>query len=1158
MDTTLKLYQFDGQDNIPFPYNGGGYIGEQAELLDFTVNKTRMGAAPTITGTLEYPVCLDSVWEANGHFDDVFVVFNGEKYYLKATPTSSKSNDKRFYKHELTFVSERSVLETVYMIDDNENQTSDILYSNNTQYTFFGNIHDFAERINQSMYFSKIGDTCMYRDDGQGGMEIVDIDERILVGDGYYVVVDSSVTITDEVLITLNNNTVSDALKQIFEQFGVPYYFVGKVIHIGNYEPISETVPTYADSSGVIGAGLESGSLVPYEYGQPNAVLNVSRNNGTKQIYNRCSGTGSGDNIPYYYPNPSPSGFLKIEAASTNIGAETEDFSIIDMLLFSQKMKVGSTCTYKGQYASISTPAAVFLAPFINYDPNAGSIGRITRRLTLPQRIDLSVQGEQDFVTTDGYYTFEISGILGNGDNLYFMNSLTIRVPLGQLETEETTMPLANMSATVYTYGHYSNGYFYPLGYDGYVKTLIASDGYRFFAQDNYVYKIVVTYQIDEQVFLDMSPQGDFLIEMTSGFNGVSLWAIDNEQNPVNYVKLSEIGVAIDDSATLEEGDFFYQRLDKWIMPQQKLMPRCYRLSDGTKRFYPARNYPMHNVSGNNYEIDPDLGDVVISNTLENDNYKENGTYLHFDNPHRKLKQKEHIEDFPEIKPSIVGITNADGRRIDMIADIAFDTNDDNSGYYDDNGNFAYNHPYFFVKLRKTNGTNGFNLFDNAIDEAEMTIAMTSGHCAPCEFVIGVDEDTQKNLVQVDETYGTLKRDADGDVIGGRKGETITAQARQNNTSDYEVWVALKKDIETYGELMPYNDTSVQIRPKECSSSLDDDGDTFVILHIQLPDAYIVAAEHRLTEEIIKWMNENNSEKFNFSLKFSRVFLGDNTDLVDILNENVKVSAKYNGVTKQFFVSSYSYSMKSSSPIPEITISGLVETVEELKSVASAGGFANSVASHISENFQELMMGLNKPFTRIINQNNTNVTNQIKGDFPTDYVRTVVDLFANHIIIGEGGRRVKSLPNGENNKVLKMVDGIPSWADILYGTDKKLSTAASVSDNYGVVSALNTDIEEDGTFLIIAQLGFAISNNQQHNAVRVVNAIISVDEGKNALSSGATELYSAGQITLVAFATLQKETKVKIYVKCDTTSVVDIVPQYTHDFATSLKTIRIA
>ena len=780
MDTTLKLYFFDGQEEYGFPWGG-----KQAEMLDFTVNKTRMGSAPTITGSLEYPTCLDDEWERYSHFDDVFVVFNNEKYYLKATPTSSKSNDKKFFKHELTFVSERSVLETVYMIDDNENQTQDILYSNNTQYTFFGNIRDFVERINQSMYFSKIGDTCMYRDDGQGGMEIVDIDERILVGDGYYVVVDSSVTNTDEVLITLSNNTVFDALNQVFEQFGIPYYFVGKVIHIGDYEPITETIPTYADANGVLGAGLNSGALVPYEYGHPNAVLNVSRNNGTKQIYNRCSGTGSEDNIPYYYPNNSPSGDISISASQNNQGDAV--IEIVNPRLFAEKVQLNSYIQCANERTE---PVSIYEYMFVfrdNGNPHDDFIP--DSYVSLPSNIYL---GSQDFNgglnTTKGSYKFKI---LFNGSGFFNLKPI-LKIQDYDYASNYYVVPNMMISSAEVFRGQNVE--------EDYARECFAQrigDELFIEAPSSGNHTLIIWYNISENIFEQYCSQGRRITVSLDANFGVSGYQFFIGSNENNAYSLNQLGLVLSSGAPAT-GDMFYQNLVKWVHPQQKLMPTCYRESDGKKRFYPARNYPMTNVSANNYEVDADLGDVVVNDTLENNNYKENGTYLVFDNPLRKLKQKEHIEDFPDIKPTIKEMTNNDGRRIDMFADIAFDTNDDNSGEYDENGNFVYNHPYFFVKLRRTNGTNGFNLFDHAIDEGEMTIAMTSGHCAPCEFIIGVDEETQKNLVQVDLVSGALLRDANGNVRCGREGmDAESPQDRQNDTENYEVWLALKKDINT-------------------------------------------------------------------------------------------------------------------------------------------------------------------------------------------------------------------------------------------------------------------------------------------------------------------------------------------------------------------------
>lgn len=311
-----------------------------------------------------------------------------------------------------------------------------------------------------------------------------------------------------------------------------------------------------------------------------------------------------------------------------------------------------------------------------------------------------------------------------------------------------------------------------------------------------------------------------------------------------------------------------------WINPQTNLMPPIYRSSFGSERFYNAMN------------------GVYVS--------PETGDYYTFDNPYVVGKPKEHIVNFEDIKPSIKGMTNASGYRIDMFTDFAYDANDNDD--MDEEGNYI--HPYFFAKLRKFDGANGFNLFDHAIDEGEMTIAMTSGSLGACEFVIGVDEDSQKNPVQVDEN-GNLERDDDGNVV--RSG---TPQDRQNDTQNNEVWIALRKDIETFGVIMP--NASSNYKPST--------NDTFVILHIDLPKAYILAAEEKLKDELIKYMALNNDEKFNFSITFSRIFFAENPAILEQLDENARVQVEYDDERYELYVSSYSYTMSSDQVLPEVRV----------------------------------------------------------------------------------------------------------------------------------------------------------------------------------------------------------------------------------------------
>lgn len=318
----------------------------------------------------------------------------------------------------------------------------------------------------------------------------------------------------------------------------------------------------------------------------------------------------------------------------------------------------------------------------------------------------------------------------------------------------------------------------------------------------------------------------------------------------------------------------------KWITPMPNLMPSIYRESEGAEMFYNAKNNTYPTPEGGYYE---------------------------FENLYEPNKAKEGKVTFENIKPSIVGMTNASSQRIDMFIDFAYDQNDNDE--VDSEGNYV--HPYFFAKMRKTDGEYGFNLFKQAIESQAMQISFTSGVCGACTFDIGVGEETQKNIVQVDDS-GNLKRDENGNVLW----ENQVPQDRQNDTSKYEVWIALKKEDSTYGQIMP--NATQNLKPST--------SDTFVILGINMPLAYIKAAEKKLDESLIKYMWMNNRDKFTFSVKFSRIFFTEHPEILEQLNENSRVIVEYNNQQHTLYVDSYSYHMDADSPLPEIEID-LIDTL---------------------------------------------------------------------------------------------------------------------------------------------------------------------------------------------------------------------------------------
>lgn len=326
---------------------------------------------------------------------------------------------------------------------------------------------------------------------------------------------------------------------------------------------------------------------------------------------------------------------------------------------------------------------------------------------------------------------------------------------------------------------------------------------------------------------------------------------------------------------------FYYPNDDEkgTIERTQNLMPSIYRQTNGAERFYNALN----------------------------DTYKIPGTndYYFFKNTYSSKKVKEIKVDFSDIKPTIENVTNASGQLFGEIADIAFDDNDSDElgtgeGNNIFNGTDEYVHSYFYIKLHIYNGDYGFNLFEQGLEGGTAVINMTTGNCAACEFEIGV---TYKDN-EPGRAFNPVLVDSSGNLPAGDFEQKVTSQTSQyiesqQNTSTNEVWIAVKKDNTTFGVVMP-NATN-NYKPSV--------GDKFVITGIKMPKSLVLAAEKRLDEALIKYMSENNDEKFSFSVSFSRVFLAGNSMLAGLLNENSRIYIKYND--KEYFMYVNSFTCKA-------------------------------------------------------------------------------------------------------------------------------------------------------------------------------------------------------------------------------------------------------
>ena len=855
----LYTYLGEGVQSTPFP----DINGEPIEIAAFRYDAKRMGGAPTITSSVYYPSCLDDEWT-----DNVYAEFNGEKYFLKQTPTSSYNNESTMYKHDLELISERVALDNVYFFDvvTGSPQGDDKPVSNSTKVTFFGSIREFVRRLNASLEYS-------------GLKYSVEVDN------------DSAIT-TEERLMSFEDQFFSNVLQEIYNVFEVPYYFEGKVIHIGKSSPNNE--------------------VQTFSYGVDDALLSITKNNANYKIVNRATAIGSSDNIPFYYPNNSPKGVIKAEPSRSGLSV-----TMINAETYANSVGLNESITYESLSlleASMSTNGEEYSSgTTLSLDKIVGSTNK---------SFELSF-----YASGSGIFYLDLDYVISNvrnpikGSNLD-ANTISCRftVNLFQVRGEQKTIAKSTTGRRIEI----------PISYAG-----------------NYVVRITMEFaSIRDKDTLTCDYALNFAFS-----DGFTRWNYKGKE-----IDPKDIGLSVNGAIT---GDFITQRLVEYINTSQYLLPSKYRETKGKERFYNATN---------------ETYDGWI-----------------FNNPYVEGKPKEHIFTVGDIKPSIEGMTYG-GQRIDMFEAFAYDENDNDETYEDEKGKVYFKHPYFFAKLKPL----GFNLFDHAIEQQPMTISFTKGDCGACNFEIGVTEEyPQKNPVQVD-ALGNLVR-VNGRVLCGAKGsgqDDVQPQPEQQDTTNRSVWIALRKEKDTYGILMP------QYGKHEPSTD-----DTFVILGINLPYEYIDAAEKKVEAEIIKYLKENNDEKFTFSIGFSRIYFTENEGVLDSLNENSKINIVYDNKPYELYVSSFSYTMSEGEPLPEIR----VELDETLK--VSQNAFQNA----INEIKSSLGNSMDAMAEAVVQQRRSYVS-KVEDDTASG----IVD-FSKGIKFGEGGK-VEVLDNNSAKLTIEYLE----------------------------------------------------------------------------------------------------------------------------------------
>lgn len=895
----------------------------------FTYTAKRKGGAPSITATIYYPTPLDKQWT-----HEEYVEFQGERYYATSIPSSSKDNQSVLYKHDVTFKSRREILDNTLFFDavsnkDEDTKGGDKYRTNQTRFSFGGDITEFVSRINSSMKY------C---------------------GVPYSVVIDDGYATTDVKEVSFENQYLTEVLQLINTTYQLDYYWVGNVCHVGKLQY------DLTDN--------------PIEYGRNDALVSVSKENSNARIVDMITGYGSSDNIPYYYPNDDEFGKVLFDTENFDKALVT-NVSLGKLLKWDSNI-YGKTLTlckntsesYQGdifnqsKYNVCVSKNVAHIADAISSGVGLGS-KNVTPTCSLGEKV-ITGFGSRDTTDLVGssiiWLLFEFNGNAGDTirlDGLSFSSSeaagsnrLGLEFKYEQVcyvgEGMDMDAAFAAMSsayvATIkrddngyYTKGELPSSRYWAFGdgigseFSDYTKsydktcTLIKSGkmvvviGCKVTATNINVAKgtrkmSTVTTTVTGDVLYSHKPQSVYFFENEDGGtiaydeSGIEINDIDS----IPSKSLSFVFDGTDWNASRGNADKASKiRVNgrTWIFPSQNLMPSVYRESGGAERFYYAKN--------DTYSI-PGATDKYTFKNI----YKEG-------NPHQGSVE------FSDIKPTINGVRNdviqSDGlgQLFGEIADVAFDSNDSDVK----NDNSEYIHSYFYIKLHKFSGSYGFDLFKHALasESAKINLIKSNG-CPACSFDIqcvpSKDKSKMYNCVSTDG-HGNLKsvRDDCNDYIFKNDEDAYKDTFNQDSTKT-ELWIAVKKDDSTLGIIMP--NASGNFKPQK--------GDLFVITGINPPKVLVTAAEKRLDEALIKYMSENNEDKFNYSVKFSRIFLQENMAFANKLNENSKVAITYAGEKHEFFVTNYTVKVDDSALVDvEIELSDTLDaSSSELKKAIDA------------------------------------------------------------------------------------------------------------------------------------------------------------------------------------------------------------------------------
>ena len=806
-----------------------------------------------------------------------FVEYNGDRFFASYTPNSTKDNSFRMWKNEITFTSRRELLDNTLFFDV---VVDDVDTQNKDRYRSNQTKFTFGGTIHE--FVARVNSSMAYC-----GLYRPTDEYK-----GYYVVVDEGYGADEVKEVSFEDQYLTDVLQLINTTFELDYYWDGNVCHVGKVQhDLTDT---------------------PIKYGSSDALISVSKENANYKIVDMITGYGSSDNLPYYYPNDDEFGEAIFDAK--NIASEHVDVTLSDYL----------------RYSKYNDNLVLFKSKKGKYEGNVDVSTLYVRDTYSPENLTQADNSQNPKVKCWFWVSIKIN--VKKGQIIDF-SKISFNFELfDYIQKKENITNLSSATRTINIYTTYHDLY-KNVCTDSNLGDACSVE----FAEDG-------TFYIDIDAIFSYNCKV-FTMDGKRTFHGSSAWKVSfsgdvvfsldtnseySWKNGDNYIPLDNSGIYVNGiaSAKYVEYDYNFRKNDegiygfdkiytgteddavqvsvtgrKWIAPSSVLMPSIYRNTKGAERFYYALNNTHKLPSGSGY--------------------------YEFVNLYKKGNPHQGTVTFGDIKPTIKGIVNAEGQLFGEIADIAFDSAD--SDVKDSDG--KYIHSYFYIKLHKFNGDFGFDLFAHALasEPAKINLIKSNG-CPACSFVIynqpSADNSKCYNCVSVDEN-GNLKpvRTDKNDYIFANASDAYEDKLNQDSTQK-ELWIAVQKDTSTLGIIMP--NASAGFKPQK--------GDLFVITGIKPPKVLVTAAEKRLDDALIKHMSENNTDQFNYSVKFSRIFLQENPDFASKLNENAKLSIQIQGdsdsdgnlISHEVFVSNYSVKVDNDE-LAEVEIE-LVNSLEVTKS----------------------------------------------------------------------------------------------------------------------------------------------------------------------------------------------------------------------------------